>query len=342
MMTFCFCMVVFPYKTMAQFAGGDGTESNPYQIATAEQLAQMAILINQGKKVYNDKFYELVANIDISAYNASNADFNNGKGWIPIGIEGSSFYGTFNGNYHIINGLYINDSVRDKVGLFGSFGYLRGRIKNVGIENVNVRGHHNVGGLVGYLYDGGSITNCYSQGIVKGDFAVGGIVGNNGGFIRNCYSTGIVNGNQAIGGLAGWVSNGVTVANCYSTSVVSGNSYVGGLVGSNVGTIKDCAAINASVTLTTDKRVTDSRTGVITLIGRVEGDGRSLNRNNIALDEMLNADGNTEWHNKGANYHDGQDITIKEINADGTLGGRFTEENGWIVEDGNLPKLNNK
>ena len=30
------------------FAGGDGTESNPYQIATAEQLAKLATEVGEG------------------------------------------------------------------------------------------------------------------------------------------------------------------------------------------------------------------------------------------------------------------------------------------------------
>ncbi|MCL2688892.1 MAG: T9SS type A sorting domain-containing protein [Chitinispirillia bacterium] len=48
---------------------------------------------------------------------------------------------------------------------------------------------------------------------------------------------------------------------------------------------------------------------------------------------------NTDWANKGADNLDGADITRAEILADGTIGGRFTEENGWTVQNGHLPGL---
>lgn len=38
--------------------------------------------------------------------------------WDPIGTNGNAFTGTFDGNYHVIRGLYINRS-SDYQGLFG-------------------------------------------------------------------------------------------------------------------------------------------------------------------------------------------------------------------------------
>ncbi len=60
------------------FAGGDGSETAPYQIATAAQLGYLAALINDPDTfgTYNALYYDIVADIDLSAHR-----------WITIGIE---------------------------------------------------------------------------------------------------------------------------------------------------------------------------------------------------------------------------------------------------------------
>ena len=72
----------------------------------------------------------------------------------------------------------------------GFFGYTDGAtIANIGLENVDVTGNNNVGGLVGYN-DGGGISNSYAAGTVEGNDEVGGLVGfNDGGDYREllCY-----------------------------------------------------------------------------------------------------------------------------------------------------------
>ena len=77
------------------FAGGDGTGSNPYKIATAAQLAGLAYRSNSSSyySTYNSLYYELVADIDLSAHY-----------WVPIG-RNYAFTGSFNGNHHVISGM---------------------------------------------------------------------------------------------------------------------------------------------------------------------------------------------------------------------------------------------
>lgn len=77
------------------FAGGDGTGSNPYKIATAAQLAGLAYRSNSPSyySTYNSLYYELVADIDLSAHY-----------WVPIG-RNYAFTGSFNGNHHVISGM---------------------------------------------------------------------------------------------------------------------------------------------------------------------------------------------------------------------------------------------
>lgn len=48
------------------FAGGNGTAANPYQIATPQQLFNMETDINSDPSTYENAPYELTADIDMS------------------------------------------------------------------------------------------------------------------------------------------------------------------------------------------------------------------------------------------------------------------------------------
>lgn len=99
------------------FAGGTGTLADPYQIATAEQLAYLAKLTNSQNNNYAPVYHYLLVNdIDLSAHQ-----------WIPIGRSGwnvqgySKFFRSyFNGNTKTISGLYADETETEcYAGLFG-------------------------------------------------------------------------------------------------------------------------------------------------------------------------------------------------------------------------------
>jgi hypothetical protein len=146
--------------------------------------------------------------------------------------------GEFDGNGHRISNLTLNCNSIGQVGLFG---YLAsgGRITQVHVENMNVTGAWQVGGLVGG--SDGTVSNSYSTGSVTGDNTVGGLVGRNGGTLDNSYSTASVTGSATwsvdVGGLAG--GNWGTLSNSYSTGSVIGNWRVGGLAGGNWHTVSN-------------------------------------------------------------------------------------------------------
>jgi len=201
------------------FSGGNGTEENPYQIGTAEQLDNV--------RNYLDKYFILVSDIDLSVYD----------NWEPIGNDANKFSGALNGSNHVITNLSIDRSSQDYAGLFGYINY-SGNIYNLGIENANVIGEDRVGGLAGK--NDGLITNCFNTGNVSGNTFIGGLVGHNWGTITNCSSSGSVQGVvNCIGGLVG--GNFSQIINSYSEGSQSGQYYVGGLVGYNSnGTINQC------------------------------------------------------------------------------------------------------
>ena len=208
----------------------DGTEppkvSGVYQVSILDHLEWIST--NSGS--WGADFIQ-TANIDAT----DTQNWNSGAGFSPIGRSYSPFNGTYDGDGHTIYGLYISTS-GDYCSLFG---YTNGaNISNLGVINVNISAYGQVGGLVGHNY--GTITKCYSTGIVNGTTnRVGGLVGVNFGTVSNCYSTGSVTGsNNSVGGLVGY--NPGTVSNCYSTGSVNGKYNVGGLVGDNPNTVSNC------------------------------------------------------------------------------------------------------
>jgi len=198
------------------FAGGDGSQSNPYQIETAQQLQDIS----------NDTtaYYILISDVDLSSFN-----------WSPIG----GFTGSLNGDGFVVSNLTVGNNSSTRQGLFGSIDD-GGIVKNIGVINADVTGSSDVGILAGTIFSGGSVEKCFSQGIVFGDSSnTGGLVGTNSGDITICYSLANVDGNSSnAGGLVGKTFS--SVSKSYSTGTVSGSSDVGGFIGESFGTVTDC------------------------------------------------------------------------------------------------------
>ena len=249
------------------YNGYNGTVSNSYYnydevLINGENIVTMGALFGEDFQEWlaNDKFLDINERLsEEDGYHVINnvADF---KELLAFGQEGSlkfilkndldlatepNFYipylaGEFDGNGHKISNLSFNFDFVSDVGLFG---YLApgGKVTQVGVEDVNITGGRNVGGLVGYIWDG-TVSNCYATGDVTGSENVGGLVGYNHDTVSNCYASGTVTGGENVGGLVGYNDYG-TVSNCYSSGTVTGNSSVGGLVGYNHdGTVSNCYA----------------------------------------------------------------------------------------------------
>ncbi|APH38565.1 GLUG motif-containing protein [Methanohalophilus halophilus] len=213
----------YPKFQYTRFAGGDGSETNPYKVSTLNHLKN----IN----------YNLAAHyVQISDLDATDTqNWNDGAGWQPIGNKENRFTGTFDGSNYTITDLYIYRPATRYVGLFG-YAY-KANIKNIGLENVNITGGDDTGAVAGYSYYGGVIGNSYSTGNVNGQKYVGGIAGSTSAHIVNSYSTCGVDGNTGVGGLCGMSGTNGVIHNSYSTGEVNGTDYLGGLVGQNHGSI---------------------------------------------------------------------------------------------------------
>lgn len=239
---------------------GDGTEANPYKIATAEDLKTLAARVNGGDKMAG-KYIRQTADIDLSTLKTA---------YRPIGQDKVPFAGHYDGDNHEIKNLTINRGAVQYTGLFGlvdaaaSIRNLRvtnARItaadKYTGIiagktsarlDNIQTNGRivstaEYVGGLAG---SGVGVTNSSFMGILEGRAYTGGISGE---LIRDtisrCHVSATINTSipntigHAVGGITAYISGNATskgvVSDCYfigSLTDNTGYAWQGGIAGS--------------------------------------------------------------------------------------------------------------
>ena len=253
---------------------GEGTEEKPYLLYSISDLEYFRDRVNSGDS-FECKYIRLMADItlnepDVFLYNengtiSGTTDEETINWFVPIGAKTDNysrkFSGVFDGNGHIIYGLYNdtglfasvqNGVVRDLC-LFGGFiksenggpgGIVSSCLKSkiINCNNFNsVLGNSTVGGIAGNCNES-IIQNCCNHGPVtqirSDGTGIGGIVGKlNGGIIVDCCNKGIVTarntyylGSLNAGGIAGVCSGGL-IANCNNNGVIIGDSRAGGISG---------------------------------------------------------------------------------------------------------------
>lgn len=221
------------------FAGGTGTADDPYEIATAPQLAYLAktmwdaysqgtesgIIDSTGERsttekplynAYTGKYFKLTADIDL-----------NNKEWTPIGSYAVRFNGNFDGNGHIVSNLKITKDYLG-MGLFGATGYAAS-ISKLGVQTASIS-FTNAGGtsMVDYTKTGISYNDR-----IYGAGALIGLIG--GGTVKNCYAKSVTisksNQRGANGGSGGLIGSGNAIEKYDGTVNVKNaasveNSYV--------------------------------------------------------------------------------------------------------------------
>lgn len=228
---------------------GEGTETNPYLITSAADMAYFAESVETNN--YEGKYVKLTVDLDMSnyafkgiGYGDYNTDLNK--------YEYSVFAGTFDGDNHTVK---VNIVKEFDAGLFAA---VSGTVKNVVVSGSVRCVYRCVGAIVG-IQEGGLIENCTNNAIVSskyytaGNGNVGGIVGYlKTGNIKDCTNNGDVLGyvnklsdNQGVGGIVGTiVQNGTgTISGCTNNGFIYNKGYAtGGIVGVNRGkyTVSNC------------------------------------------------------------------------------------------------------
>lgn len=134
------------------------------------------------------------------------------------GEYGASIGGVVGENYGIVSDCYSRGTVKNNYYVGGVVGWNGGTVTNCFSEGY-VEGTDYVGGVVGQN-DYGTVSNCYNTGIVigvSGSGNVGGVVGyvNNGGRLTDSYNIGNVTGSATYYSVVKYVEDGCTVENCY-------------------------------------------------------------------------------------------------------------------------------
>ncbi len=213
----------------AQFAGGSGTDNDPWQIATAAHLNNVRNYLGE---LHQDKHFIQTADIDLGV-----APWNQGRGWGPIGHRFlGKFQGTYDGGFHVINNLTIDEPIFGfAIGLFGDTE--NATIRRVCIEDAKIASGFEAGILIGTA-DNISVIDCCVNGDISGTIMIGGIVGlsNNNSSIVRSNSSGSVElfteDSEYGGGITGGLQNSA-ISDSYSSMSVRGGTLVGGLVGLN-------------------------------------------------------------------------------------------------------------
>ena len=214
---------------------GNGSEGNPWKIQSAEGLAYLAMMVNEGN-TYQGEYFEIAKDINLSRYT-----------WVPIGknpenaFKGTITCGTTNGKQNEINGMKIIAKNIEYTRYFGLFGTLMGTADGLVLKNTRNTIEGNIGevfyvgaicGVVGSVDNPiGNVTRCTTQLStidVKGFTATqNNTVPKIGGLIGEIQTTTVI-----------W-SNLVKNANIR----VDGPANVGGIVGLCDYTICDCHSI---------------------------------------------------------------------------------------------------
>lgn len=131
--------------TAESYAGGTGTQEDPYLIANAAQLHK---LVSAGSADTNGKYFELANNIDIlrihDGWKTDNARQWNHK-VIGFNSYDDSFCGYFNGNGYTVRGIYsqIATTASRAIGLFQTVG-ANAVIKDLKISDVYIVAYSSV------------------------------------------------------------------------------------------------------------------------------------------------------------------------------------------------------
>ena len=211
---------------------GEGTKENPFLVESGADLAYIRDVVNAAGAAtpnFSGKYFKLTQSIDLGGHELAIGDY---PGW----SSRKGFYGFFDGNHCTIRGLNSTKS------LFGTIesGYLI----NLSVYG-SINGNSTIGGIVGYVANGGKLENLTNYVTINGVNTLGGIVGNaedQASTVKDCVNYGNVTATSwIIGGIAG--SGGHDVIGCVNYGTVKSNDgVVGGIIGEtkNTGSVSNC------------------------------------------------------------------------------------------------------
>ena len=209
----------FELTNTTQFAGGSGSQANPYKISTIEHLNNISL--------YPNAHYILISDITLPQVQEGQSNF------MPLFDDETMFNGSLNGNGKTIYNLTICNTDTFYTGLFACIG-ADSNVTDLTLEDANLQGTNYIGGIAGYAF--GAVTDCTVSGKIT--------------YIpQNDY-------NVFLGGIAGRAES--TVDGCSSEAAivaenVAGTVYAGGIVGYYA---YDMRNVETAISVTSDSDIT--------------------------------------------------------------------------------------
>ena len=244
------------------FAGGDGTESDPYLIAGARHMFNMHAdgVLEQGKKTW----FKMISDVDMSTVSEDWVPLNNASPYnceVDFNGDGHTidkfscsdtehcpgFFTVLYGDFHNVkftNATVVktNSNTGHPCGIIGGYGGYAARPTrawDVHVQgSVNSTAVNGVGGMFGRV-NSIEIESCsanvdiVSAGGGRSSF-VGGIFGYDTGvsLIRNCWTSGKIKGSDKTAGIGGGIIQAETsIYNCYSLAEINGSFQYAGILG---------------------------------------------------------------------------------------------------------------
>ena len=211
-------------SAFAQYSGGKGTQADPYQIASAEDL----------QAVSDNPTACFVQTQDIELED------------VPFKSI-ATFTGTYDGQMHEIRNLTM-ESGADGLGLFSRVN-TPGVLKNIVVRGASVSAGQWAGILCStngnWEKTGGLFKNCYVyDSAIDGKSCLGIFAGVSAGSYENCYAFNctVEGSSDQIGGISGGNEGGGHYYDCMFYGDVSGNENVAGIVGFYNGSAKDATS----------------------------------------------------------------------------------------------------
>lgn len=226
---------LMPVALWAQYNGGSGSSSSPYQIASKSQLDYLRTDVANGR--VNGIHFKLTSDIDYG-----------GAQFIPIGTNARPFNGTFDGGNFVVRNFYVYGSDNYN----GFFGVTNGAtISNLKLYPSYISGGNFSGSLIGEAKNNLTVINCHA--VADGNrygYAVGGLIGK---LYQNTNGRSVLVENSSFygdvtlksssesyfdyGGLIGYIMNGyssVVLKDCFTRGTVTAEvnkNTIGGFIG---------------------------------------------------------------------------------------------------------------
>ncbi|MBO5890159.1 MAG: hypothetical protein J6Q28_01865 [Alistipes sp.] len=199
-------------------------DGETFAVESAEGLNWFAAYVNGGYN-FAGKTVALEADVDLQ-----------GQAWAGAGIKENKFYGSFDGNGYVVSNLTMEGG--NNIAMFPYVGE-NVTIKNLTLENVNIKGDSNAAALVNSAANGLNVENVTVSGNIESpDYAAGLVMMASNFTITNCVNNANVTSGRAAGFVA-WITAGAMIDGAVNNGAITGSYSACGIANRIAGTVKN-------------------------------------------------------------------------------------------------------